>query len=528
MAASFIWSRGDARAANLPRAAGVLARFRGCLGRFVAAIGVAAFGLTSTGPVAASPAQTPSRYAAVRTIIENELRKEGAPSVAVAVYREGRIDWEEGFGWADRDKKVKATADTIYSLASISKSFTGTALMAMAAKGEINLDRPVEDYLGGAKLNARVGAASDVTVRRVANHMAGLPLHVQFFYDNEAFRAPPPAETIGRYANIVRVPGTNFRYSNLGYGLLSRVIEVRSGKPYGDYMRDAVFKPLGLTRTAVNPTNAAFGANVAVSYNLDNTPIARFVTDHPGATEVFSSVHDLIRFAAFNLKAHRDDQRAILSDAQIDATHAAPNGKSGYALGYSVGERSGYKMVSHGGDMPGVATQMMIFPAEGVAIVVLANSMRHDMVARIADAVAASVLPNWKSRSGPTPSLLADKPFVPAPEIVGTWSGRIARPEGDLPMTLQVAADGALTAAIGAAPAVAVKGAQFAGGDLTGQATGSLGTRDAERYPYNPYFVLHLEGDRLYGTVTALGDVSPSNKHIVAALSYWTDLTRKP
>lgn len=521
-----VHARMQSRPVGMPAGGAFLARLRGRGGRFGAILAIAALVLTPNG-AAMAQGKTPSRYAAARSIIEAELRKEQAPSVAVAVYRNGRIDWEQGFGWADREKQVRADANTIYSLASISKSFTGTALMAMAATGQIDLDRPIEDYLGGAKLNPRVGAARDVTVRRVANHMAGLPLHVQFFYEDEAFRAPPPAETIGRYANIVRVPGTNFRYSNLGYGLLSRVIEVRSGRSYGDYMRDNVFAPLGLTRTAVNPT-AAYGPNVAVSYNLDNTPIARFVTDHPGATEVYSSVHDLIRYAAFNMKAHRTDQRAILTDAQIDASHRPPNGKPGYALGFSVGERSGYRTISHGGDMPGVATQMMMFPEQGVAIVVLANSMRHDMVARIADAVASAALPKWETRSGPTPSLLSDKPFAPPAEAVGRWVGRIARPEGDMPVTIEVAADGALTAAVGDAPAVPIKGARIDDGDLTGQASGTLKTKDAERYPYDLYFVLHLEGHRLYGTVTALGDVSPSNKHIVAALSYWADLARAP
>jgi CubicO group peptidase (beta-lactamase class C family) len=135
------------------------------------------------------PLRAADSFDSVREFIRAELTRLNAASVAVAVACDGRIVWEEGFGLADREAKIPATPDTPYSLASISKTFTATALMTLVQRGKIDLDRPVDEYLGASKLHGRAADANGATVRRVANHSAGLPLHYQFFYADEALPA---------------------------------------------------------------------------------------------------------------------------------------------------------------------------------------------------------------------------------------------------------------------------------------------------------------------------------------------------
>ena len=91
----------------------------------------------------------------IRAFIRKQLVETQMPSIAVAVARDGKILWEEGFGWADREKRIAATEHTMYSLASISKPITATGLMVLAGAGKIELDRPINEYLGNAKLRAR-------------------------------------------------------------------------------------------------------------------------------------------------------------------------------------------------------------------------------------------------------------------------------------------------------------------------------------------------------------------------------------
>src|SRR5919197_6611089 len=104
------------------------------------------------------------RFSAIRELIRTRLVEETLPSLAVAVARDGEILWEEGFGWADRENRIPATEHTMYSLASISKPITATGLMLLQQQGKLDLDRPINEYLGEAKLNVRLGNPADATV----------------------------------------------------------------------------------------------------------------------------------------------------------------------------------------------------------------------------------------------------------------------------------------------------------------------------------------------------------------------------
>src|SRR5262249_30228815 len=115
------------------------------------------------------------QFDAVREEIRRRMVQQSVPSVSVAVARGERSLWEEGFGWADRENRRRATPHTPYTLGSASKPITATALMVLVERKQLALDRPINDYLGDAKLRARVGDASQATLQRVAQHTAGLP-----------------------------------------------------------------------------------------------------------------------------------------------------------------------------------------------------------------------------------------------------------------------------------------------------------------------------------------------------------------
>jgi CubicO group peptidase (beta-lactamase class C family) len=260
------------------------------------------------------------RFARVRSEIQELMLKDQLPSVAVAVAQHGRIIWEQGFGWADREQLRLATPNTMYSLASISKPFTATAIMALVKQGKLKLDAPANDYLGAEKLTALAGDASGATIRRLLNHTAGLPLHGHFIYVNESYACPPMDDTILRYGNLVNPPGEVFQYSNLGFGVLSHIITHVSGVSYADAMRALVLAPLGLPHSAVGIT-PNLEPYTAARYDSHARTLAFYTFDHLGASAVYSSAHDLIRFAMFHLKDHLQDQQPILDDSAIDLMH---------------------------------------------------------------------------------------------------------------------------------------------------------------------------------------------------------------
>ena len=275
------------------------------------------------------------QFDGVRASIRRKIADQATPSIAVAVARGGEIIWEEGFGWADRERRVPSDPHILYSLASISKPITATALMILVERGKVDLDKPINDYLGEAKLRGRAGDASLATVRRVANHTSGLPLHYQFFYEDEPYRAPQRDETIRRYGNLITPPGERYLYSNLGYGVLDHVISRVSGKAYADFVREEVLLPLGMRRSAVGLPDA-LRQYQAVRYGTDGLPIPFYDFDHPGGSAVYASAHDLVRFGMFHLKNHLAGQKRILKDSSIDEMQR-PTARVAALAEYGVG-----------------------------------------------------------------------------------------------------------------------------------------------------------------------------------------------
>jgi CubicO group peptidase (beta-lactamase class C family) len=465
------------------------------------------------------------QFGPARAFIHKQMMERQVPSIAVAVARDGKIIWEEGFGWANREERIAATPHTIYSLASISKPITATGLMILKERGKLDLDRPINDYLGDAKVKVRLGSPADVTVRRVANHSSGLPLHYQFFYEDEPFRAPSRDETINRYANTVTAPGEKYQYSNLGYGLLDYVIERLSGKSYPDFMRTEVFQPLGLTHLSVD-IPPGMEKQQAVRYGTDGLPIPFYAFDHPGGSAVYASAHDLARFGMFHLKMRLPDQKAILSDQTIDEMHkptmtTGPN--AGYGVGWATNQYPGNHLcVSHTGGMGGVATTLRLFPKENIVIVVLANSS-SPAPHQIADEIMATLMPDARPRPN-SPNNETETNFKPSDAILGAWEGTVHTYKTDLPFTLVFQADGDIHARIGGQLKALVNRVEFKDGYLTGEFLGDIGTEDANRTRYVLSLSLKLRGDVLNGAMTARS--LPSRK-LGNALTCWTELKKK-
>jgi CubicO group peptidase (beta-lactamase class C family) len=468
------------------------------------------------------------RFDSVRALIRQRIVDGSVPSVSVAVAQHGKIIWEEGFGWANREERIPATENTMYSLASISKTMTATGLMTLVQAGKIDLDKPINDYLGDAKITARVGNADDATVRRVANHSSGLPLHYQFFYSNEPYQKPSYDETILRYGNLVTIPGEHYQYSNLGFGIIGYVLTRVSGESYPDFMRQTVFLKLGMTHTSVG-VGPGLEKFQAIRYDGKGAPLPSYDFDHPAASAVYSSAHDLVRFGMFHLKDHLADQAPILTDVSIDAMHQPTmkiSDNNGYGIGWFTQDRpEGYHLVSHTGGMPGVATILTLVPSEDIAVVVLVNQLNRTAIADISDAIFKVMLPKLQAAPlPPTTPPPSTSPFAPVRELLGTWKGTLHTYQKDLPVTLKFLPSGDVHVQLADQLATPLNGAQFKDGWLTGAATGDVATDDAERHRANTLlFSLKLRGNHLNGAVSATeAEYNP------VALTQWLDVEKQP
>ncbi|WP_200176928.1 serine hydrolase domain-containing protein [Ectothiorhodospira shaposhnikovii] len=478
------------------------------------------------------------RFDPVRALIQERIEQKGIPSYAVAVAKEGKIVWEEGFGWADREQKIPATANTAYLLASISKTFTAVGLMTLVQQGRIDLDMPVNDYLGPVRLASWVGDPVEATVRRVANHTAGFGWGDEFFYgEEEAKRVPSLEATIARYGHIVEPPGKRYVYSNFGYGVLSQAIAATSGQSYADYMREHVFLPLDLHATSVGPA-AAPGVQAAQLYGLAGERVPVMNHGLPAAGGLLSSAHDLVRFGMFLSGKPAAGQMAILDPASLREMRrpSTPDGDH-YGIGlYPMktwpGGPVGY---GHGGSTTGANTLMTILPEQGLVVVVLANRWRTDNNP-IRDAIVRAMLPGWpqdavgtttEAARAPEPPAKQETPVttVPPTEWHGDWAGTLFTHERQIPVQLKVLDSGEVRLRIDDQLWSLLDKPTYQDGWLIGESLSHVPIADTERRRHGVLLEVEHRDGRLVGMVKAgvgpnFDDPSRDFPYFVYALHY--------
>jgi CubicO group peptidase (beta-lactamase class C family) len=474
------------------------------------------------------PSLSTPNFSAVENLIRTRLTQTGIASLALSIAQGDQILWETGFGWANRAAQKPADEHTVYSLASISKPITATGIMILVERGLIDLDHPINDYLGNAKLTAHVGNAADATVRRVANHSSGLPLHCHFFYEDEATPRPHMDETIRRYGHLMMPPGETYQYANSGFGLLEYLIERISGQSYADFLRQEIFIPLNLPRTSVDlPPNLE--PYSAVRYTANGQHIPWYTFDHPGASAVWASAHDLVRFGLFHLKTHLPDQKTILTDDTIEQMQqptVRSSEQSGYGIGFRVTEDDGGILTTgHDGAMGGVRTRLILVPEHNLSVAVLTNGGGHNLPIEIAAALIDVLLPKHaenRAKQQPEPQ---DPPQWSAQEnLLGSWSGSIHTYTDDLPLHLTFQPDGDIHIKLANQMTTLLNDPIFQNDTLTGRFNADIGSNDANKHPNHLRLNLKLRDNVLNGPTHAIS--TPHNRS-GNALSYWTNLTRK-
>lgn len=460
----------------------------------------------------------------VRMAIRKEIDG-GLASMAVAVAQDGKIIWEQGFGIANKQTQQPADQNTMYVLASVSKPITTTGMMVLVDRGRMQLDAPINDYLGTAKLVAVVGDVREATVRRIADHSSGLPEHAMSFHIDEPYSVPPAEQTIRRYGHIVAPPGTRWKYSNFGYGVLEEAIAHASGQRFGDFMRQEVFLPLGMTRSSAQP-HRPDDVNVAVRYRGDGSRITDYNSDFVAYGGIYSSAHDLARFGMFHLK-NRIGGKRLLPERRLDELHAASYNAGWwgvYGLGWFRSTSSqGQLMVWHGGASYGTRTFLGLLPEQNVAIAIVSNSDTDSI-----DAVQAALLAKFgyqeqvwsKDRSGskgPPPAF--------SEQLRGEWSGLVHTYRGTVPLLIKVAANGTVETKLGLGPSSRSANARVEGASVSAEVAGSIDTDDARHRQNVLQLSVNLYGERLVGD---LGTKVPWPRQGVAGdfVSHWVELRR--
>jgi hypothetical protein len=216
-----------------------------------------------------------------------------------------------------------------------------------------------------------------------------------------------------------------------------------------------------------------------------------------------------------------------LKDSTIDAMHRAVP-PANYGLGWLLNERDGTRIVFHSGGMTGVETLLLLYPAEDVAVVVLANYYYVD-ISRVTREIERVLLPRYAearrrgAAGGVQQSAASASRFTPSAELIGEWTGTVRTWESAVPLSLTIGADGSVRAKLGEQPEAPVSDVRWQDGALIGSFPGTMPTSDARRWPHGVELSLRLHGTTLNGFAAA---VTPDNP-VHFALSSYASLTKK-
>jgi CubicO group peptidase (beta-lactamase class C family) len=489
-----------------------------CASLVIAAAPAAAFDAVEEPKAGSSPRGAnrlakAERFGAAKALIHKLVHEQGVPSISVAVAKDGKVLWEEGFGWADRERRIRATPHTPYATGSTLKPMTATAIMALHERGKLNLDAPIEDYIGPLQLKSAGGEKSQATVRRVLSHTAGLPLYYYFYPEGQVPMTPQQA--VDRYGFVVYPPGKQYFYSNLGFGLLGEAVARTSGRKFGEFLQSEVFEPLGMQRTGVGLT-APWANQVAARYDMKHRPIPTYTQDITGAGDAHSSAHDLLRFGMFFVGTPLPGQKQVIRPETIRLMHtfAGPaNTLDRYGLGWFTDEHHGFRRVHHGGYTSGVLTQFALYPDERLAVVVLANQYNGDLP-KVTDEIVAAILPGYAAKLREAQKPKGERTYEQElaeitamsgalPKFAGKWSGSLTTYEGLVPFSLTFQPDGDIHVNIGTQYTGLLDAVTNFGGQLMGRMAGTMPTTDARKYRHSLLLLLRPEADELVGQLVA-------------------------
>jgi CubicO group peptidase (beta-lactamase class C family) len=347
------------------------------------------------------PADLSTAIEAIDKLVAGELARDNLGSVTIGVVADNRLVWSRSHGYADMERKLPATADSVYRIGSITKQFTALMLLQLVEQGKVRLSDPVEKYLPEVnQVSGRIAGAPPITLVQLATMTSGLdrePADLDTYLKGPVSAWEKVLISALPHTKYAYEPDTRYFYSNIGYAILGAALGRAAGQPYTEYVRQHIFGPLGLAHTAFEP-NATIAGQIAKGYAVTRSqPAAGAVNaggrqpwtvdadtparEHEGRGykvpngAIYTTVGDLARFVAFELGA---DMPAVLKKATLADNYTRVNSsdgalRSGYGIGFQLTRRGDLVVYGHGGSVAGYNAAALFELNSRTGVVVLRN-----------------------------------------------------------------------------------------------------------------------------------------------------------
>ncbi|MGA2835634.1 MAG: serine hydrolase domain-containing protein [Acidimicrobiales bacterium] len=353
------------------------------------------------------------------------VKRHRLPGATVGVVHGDSLAWTCGVGFADLPERRASATDHLYFVASVTKTFTGTAVMQLRDAGRLGLDDPAVAHLPELRqADSPFGNIETVTIRRMLSHESGLVSEspgtdlAGSVYQGVARETLQRAEDIG----VKVAPNLQWKYSNLAYQLLGEIVTRVSGRPYADYVRKEILEPLGMGSTRFDPLPRDLAGRRATGYAArtfsDELEVAPTMGPVWAEAGLWSSVEDLARWVSFQLGAHGGSGTSpVLAASTLRDMHkprylADDGWNVAWGITWFAVRRDDVIWIQHSGGWHGFSSDICFDPVSGVGAIALVNgvvaaeelAMEAAAIARRAVNAAAPVI----EPPAPTP-----EPFRP-------------------------------------------------------------------------------------------------------------------
>lgn len=337
--------------------------------------------LFATAAAAQSSHETKIRE--LEAFVEKTMLEQQMTGLSVAIVQ-GDFRWSRGFGFADVENHVPATAESSYRMGSVSKPMTAVAVLKLVDEGKIKLDEEVQTYVPYFPRKK-----FPVTIRQLLSHQGGISHYKDYNTEGRIKDPKTTREAVAIFADwdLINEPGTKYSYTSYGYNLLGAVVEEAGKQPFGTYMTENVWKPLGMTSTRMDDPRAIIPLRVA-GYVLEDGKLRRSeyvdISSRFGGGGTRSTVGDMIRL--FQGLADGKVLQPATRDLAWTRTPTRDGKPTDYGLGFGIDEVAGRKVIAHTGSQQETRTALMYMPSAKLYLA-LATNFENGQLRPIADKI---------------------------------------------------------------------------------------------------------------------------------------------
>ena len=372
------------------------------------------------------------------------------PGAAWGIVIDGELAHSGATGYRDVASKAPVNADTVFRIASMTKSFTAVAILSLRDEGKLSLDDPAERFIPELKtLRYPTSDAPRITVRHLLSHSEGFPEDNPWGDQQLKVTRDEMLRMIAGGIPFSNAPGVAYEYSNYGFAILGEIVSRASGRPYNAYIAEKILGPLGMTATTMEPSNVP-SDRLAHGYRWEDERWKDEPLLRDGAFGsmggMLTSIRDLSRYVAAHLAAWppRDDRDGIPirrsslremqqvarfsgGSASRDSAGAVQFSAGGYGYGLRISQSCAFRhAVGHSGGLPGFGSQMRWLPEYGVGVIAFGNRTYTNWGETLTGAfdLLAKTGGLQPREVQPSPALLNAQKSVT--QLVSAWDDRLA------------------------------------------------------------------------------------------------------